>query len=104
MFTVVLRADKQSGLTTHRAQLHWCFTWEGLCRCRVNSEVLLDNVEDGAIIEIVDANKIAHLLLPVHAPLALSCHKDTGEMTLVIVRPLLPNARARVEESCHAGA
>jgi hypothetical protein len=25
-------------------------------------------------------------------------------MALVIVWPLLPNARARVEESCHAGA
>jgi hypothetical protein len=84
--------------------LHGCLTWEGLRRCRVNSEVLLDDVEDGAIIEIVDANKIAHLLFLVHTPLALSCHKDTGEMALVIVWPLLPNARARVEESCHAGA
>ncbi len=80
------------------------FAWEGLRRCRVYSEVLLDNVEDGAIIEIIDANKIAHVLFPVHVPLALSCQKDTGEMALVIVRPLLPNVRARVEESCHARA
>jgi hypothetical protein len=77
--------------------LHGCLTWEGLRRCRVNSEVLLDDVEDGAIIKIVDVNKIAHLLFLVHTPLALSCHKDTGETVLVIVRPLLPNARARVK-------
>ena len=84
--------------------MHGCLAWEGLHRCRANSAVLLDDVEDGAIIEIFDTNEIAHMLFPVHAPLALSCHKDTGEMALVFVRPLLPNARARVEESCHARA
>ena len=60
-------------------------------------------MEDGAIIEIVDVHKIAHLLLLLDLPHALSCHKDTGETVLVIVGPLLPSALSRVEESCHAG-
>ena len=77
--------------------LHGCLAWEGLRRCCVNSEVLFDDVEDGAIIEIVDANKIAHLLFLVHTLLALSCHKDTGETVLVVVWPLCPNVLARVE-------
>ena len=84
--------------------LHGCLAWEGLRRCHVNSEVLLVDVEDSAIIEIIDANEIAHRLFPVHAPLALSCHKDTGETALDFVRPCLPNAHARDEESCHVRA
>ena len=44
------------------------------------------------------------MLLLVHVLHALSCHKNTGEMARVIVGPLLPNALARVEESCQSGA
>jgi hypothetical protein len=71
---------------------------------QVPCQFLLVDVEDSAIIEIIDANEIAHRLFPVHAPLALSCHKDTGETALDLVRPRLPNARARDKESCHVRA
>jgi antitoxin (DNA-binding transcriptional repressor) of toxin-antitoxin stability system len=81
-----------------------CIACKGLRRCRINLEVLLDDVNKGAIIEIVDANEIAHLLFPLDSPRALSCYKDTGETALAIVQPLLSNALARVEELYHAGA
>jgi hypothetical protein len=86
------------------SSLHVCLACKGLCRGPVYLEVLLHNVEDGAIVEVVDTNEITHLLLPLDSLCALSCHKDTDETALVNVGPLLPNALARVEESCHAGA
>ena len=81
-----------------------CLACKGLRRCRVDLEVLLDNVEYGAIIKIADAEQIAHLLFPVDLPRALSCHNDTGETAFVVIEPLLPNALARVEELYHGGA
>jgi hypothetical protein len=64
--------------------LHAFLACEGLHRCRVDLQVLLDNVEDRAIIKIIDAHEIAHLLLLVNAPHTLSCH-NTGEMVPAVV-------------------
>ena len=61
-------------------------------------------MEDPAIIEIVDANKVAVLLPPVHFPLALPYDNNTLETTLVILGILLPNLFAGVKEAGLSGA
>ncbi len=84
--------------------MHTCLAWEGLHRRHVDLHILLDNVEDGAIVKIIDTHKVAHLNFLIDVPPALTCHKETNEMTLVIVWPFLLNALARVEEQCQSRA
>jgi hypothetical protein len=55
-------------------------------------------VEDGAIIDVIEAHEVAHLLFSVDAPHALTHDKDTSETAIVFIWPLLPDLLARVEE------
>ena len=71
---------------------------------RFNPEVPLDDVEDGAIVDIVDVDKIAHLVLVLDPLDALTDHQQTSETALVILWPCVTNCLARVEESSHGGA
>ena len=52
-----------------------------------------------SIINFGDAHVVTPLLLPVDNPLALADVKHIREFALIVVRPLLPNSLARVEES-----
>jgi hypothetical protein len=71
---------------------------------RFNPEVPLDDVEDGAIVDIDDVDKIAHLVLVLDPLDALTDHQHTSETALLLMRPFLPNLLAGVEESSHGGA
>ena len=77
---------------------------EGNRRSAEYLDVLLHDVEDRVIVKIVDANKVAVLLPPVHFPLALPCNNNTLKMTLVILGILLPNLFAGVKEAGLSGA
>ena len=77
---------------------------KGLRRLLSNLEVLLDDVEDDVFTNIVDAHEVAHLLFSCDAPHALPHHKDTGEMALVVLGPLVPDWLAGVEETSHGRA
>ena len=52
-----------------------------------------------SIVDFGDAHDVTPLLLPVDNPLALANDKHIREFALIVVRPLLPNFLARVEES-----
>ena len=70
-------------------------------RRRFNPEVPLDDVEDD---DIIDANKVAHLVLMADPPDALVNHQHTVDTALVVLWPCVPNLLARVEESSHGRA
>ena len=61
--------------------------------------VKLHNVELTSIVDFGDAHDVTPLLLPVANPLALANDKHIREFALIVVRPLLPNSLARVEEA-----
>ncbi len=58
----------------------------------------LDNVEDGAIIKLVDAHTVALLLPTIDLEGALPRDDDTFKMVLVIVWEILPDLGAGVKE------
>ena len=69
-----------------------------------NLEVFLGDVEDGVVIDVTNANEVAHLVLMTDPPDALADHQRTIDTALVVLWPFLPNFLARVEESSHGGA
>jgi hypothetical protein len=71
---------------------------EGNCPSREYLEVLLDNVEDCAVIDLGDAHKIAHLAFVLDFLDALASHQHAQEMALVVLWQFRPNFGARVEE------
>ena len=77
---------------------------EGNRRSREYLEVLLDDVEDCAVIDLRNLHKIAHLIFVLDPPDALAHHQHTKEMALVILWPFLPNFGTWVEEPSHGGA
>ena len=64
----------------------------------------LDDVEDGAIVKLVDAHTVALLLPTIDLEGALPHDDNTFEMVLVIVWELLPDLGAGVKESGRSGA
>ena len=57
-----------------------------------------------SFVDFGDAHDATPLLLPVDNPLALANDKHICEFALIVIRPLLPNPLARVEESGLASA
>jgi hypothetical protein len=73
-------------------------------RGRSNLEVFLRDVEEGAMVDIPNADKVAHLVLVLDPPNALANHQHTFETALVVLWPFVLNFLARVEESSHGRA
>ena len=69
-----------------------------------NLEVFLGDVEDGVVVDVADADKVAHLVLMADPPDSLADHQRTMDTALVVLWPFLSNFLARVEESSHGGA
>ena len=69
------------------------------CQSREYLEVLLDDVEDCAVVDLGDAHKIAHLAFVLDFLDALTSHQHAKETSLVILWPFLPNFGAEVEKS-----
>ena len=101
-------------LARHRLGIHtrnWIasLALKGNLRRRLNPEVFLDNVEDGSIVNIFNADKVAHLVLVLDPPDAFACHQHTSETALFFMRPLLFGWGGRIKPwpsqrlQCHQG-
>jgi hypothetical protein len=53
----------------------------------------------GPIVNFLDVNKVAQLLFMPDSAHPLACHKDISETPLIVVRPLITNLLAGVEEA-----
>jgi hypothetical protein len=83
--------------------IHWSDWSEGLtlkgnCWRGVDLEIPREDVEDGAIVDIIDAHEVTHLILVLDPPDTLPCHQHTSETALFSMRPFLPNFFAGMEE------
>ena len=77
---------------------------KGSRRSRQNLEVLLDNVEGCAVINLGDAHEIAHLVLVLDFSDTLTRHQHTKKTALVVLWPFLSYIGAGVEEPSHGSS
>ncbi len=70
----------------------------------IYAQFALDNVEDGAIVKLVNAHTVALLLPMIDLEGALTRDDDTFETVLVVVWELLPDLGTGVKESGRSGA
>jgi hypothetical protein len=70
----------------------------------IHLEVPLHDVELPPIVNLGNANQVAVRVPFVDTPHGLAGDKDTGEMALVVLGPLVPDRLAWVKEASHCGA
>ena len=70
----------------------------------IYAQFSLNDVEDGAIVKLVNAHTVAFLLLMIDLEGALPRDDDTFETVLIIAWELLPDLGAGVKESGRSGA
>ena len=87
------------------SRLRWAFGFKNLEQSSQDLEIFGHDVEDGAIVDVGDANLVDLLHLVLHMLLAIP--NDDGTLHpvhLVGIRPLLPDALAGVKEPSLGGA